>query len=98
MNVVGKTRCISAFLENKWGSVRAAQFPPPNAGDLCCWTIAGGDRLIRDNRLEPTEITIGSAVQRSLAIAQVVDFVCRSRLRNTSTGAAAKRQYRIERH
>ena len=45
--------------------------------------VAGIHRLIGDQRFVSAKVTIGKPKQRTLAIAQMIDFVGGTRLRNT---------------
>ena len=83
MNSIGKTGRISAFLENDGIIVGTAQFPPANAGHDAVRSCSGIHRLIGDQRFMVAKVTIGKPKQRTLAIAQMIDFVAGTRLRNT---------------
>ena len=69
MNSIGKTRRVSAFLENNGVIVGAAQFPPANAGHGAVRSCSGIHRLIGDQRFVVAKVTIGKPKQRTLAIA-----------------------------
>ena len=83
MNPIGKTRRVSAFLENNRVTIGIAQFPPANAGHYAVRSCSGIHRLIGDQRFMVAKVAIGKPKQRTLAIAQMIDFVGGTRLRNT---------------
>ena len=83
MDPIGKTRRIGAFLENNGVIVVAAYLPPANARYHAVWPVAGIHRLIGDQRFVVAKVAIGEPKQRTLAIAQMIDFVGGARLRNT---------------
>src|SRR5438128_1423862 len=58
VNPVGKSRCISALLEDNRAAVGIADFPPANTSHFSIWPGAGRDGLVRHQRLVTAEIAI----------------------------------------
>ena len=83
MNPIGKTGRVSALLEDEGAAIRIAQLPPANARDVAVRSGSGIHRLIGDQRFVVPKVTIGKPKQRTLPIAQMIDFNGGSGLRNT---------------
>src|SRR5437667_5462882 len=89
MNAIRKTGRIRPLLEDKWTTIGAAQLPPPDAGYLPVWSSPRGHRLISYQRFMVAKVTIGKPKERPLSIAQVIDSIAGTWLRNTCSSTAA---------
>src|SRR5690349_13722828 len=96
MNPIRQTWCVRPLLENHRTAVRTSQFPPTNARHFSAWTVARRHRLVCYKRFVSAEVSVCKAKQRPLSIAEVIDLIRGTWLRDTRARATAKAENRVE--
>ena len=96
MNPIGKTRCISALLEDNRTTIGTAQFIPTNPRHFAVWPCAGRHRLVRHERLVRAKVAIGKPKQRPPSL-QKIDSIGGTWLRDTIAAATAWGEDRVKR-